>query len=391
MKKLCNILLLPIIIALAIGGFVEQAHAQVSATVAFEQTPLFSNVNFVPGDSVSKWIKVNNTTADSHRVILRAINVTNTGNLKDVIGLVIKQGDTVLYDATFADLFSRSEIVLPRVPAGSSTQFDLIATFKTTAGNDYQHSTMGFNLQIGFEDTGEMTNDTVAVGGQQGGSGGGSGGGSNGPIVVGQKNLIISSELANSSPEPQPGVLFITWTTNIPSTSQVVYGLASDGPYTLNLTLANFGYPSGTIEDTTKVTAHSVQLTGLVSNQLYSYRVVSRASPPTISTEYSFILNEDGTMNTHSRLAIASQRNEQNNTSQSQQGAEDIAGASTFSVGEADATTNTSAEDSVGGKHKNLTAAALLTGFSLNSIQSIILSILALIGIVAGLWFWRRS
>jgi hypothetical protein len=50
----------------------------------------------------------------------------------------------------------------------------------------------------------------------------------------------------------------------------------------------------GTAEDPIKVIHHSVLLTGLEIGETYVYRVVSRASPPTVGFQYSFILTENG-------------------------------------------------------------------------------------------------
>jgi len=301
MKKIFKKLIFVFAPVIAFFVFSVQVNAQVLPTVEFEQSPLFSDVNFVPGESVTRWVRLNNKTELSHRAILRATNVTGTGNLENAIGLVIKQGDVILYDNTFANLFSLSELVLPQVGAGGSATFDFIATFIPTAGNEYQNSTMGFNLEMGLEDTNEVLNDTVSIGGQQSGGGGGA----YFPVTVGQKSLIIRGESANSA-EIQSTSAVISWFTNIPSTSQVVYGLVSGSPYPLNLTLANFGYPLGTIEDLNKVTNHSVTLTGLIYEQPYYYRVISRASPPTVSYEHTFILKRDNRIQVDPVLAVAS-------------------------------------------------------------------------------------
>ena len=393
MKNFLKILILPIVIITMLAGFAPKTFAVAVTTVEFEQAPLFSSVNFAPGDSVSRWVKLNNTTSSPHRAILRTINVVNDGELGDAIGLVIKQGDTVLYDNTFTDLFGLSELVLPQVPAGSSTTLDFIATFKTTAGDEYQNSTIGFNLQIGFEDLDVVVDDsTTIIGGEHVGGGGGSGG----SITIGQKNLIISGESVNSTATPQSGVVLITWNTNIPATSQVVYGLTSGGPYSLNLTSANFGYALGTteIDISPKVEFHSVQLTGLIPNQLYSYRVVSRASPPTVSNEYTFMLNEDGTINTNTLLAIASQENVQKNPSQPQpqQGAGGVVGTNTLSAEGASATTGTTtASTTIVGNNNNLAATALLAGFSFGNMFYVLLAILLIAIIIGSFWYYRRA
>ena len=85
------------------------------------------------------------------------------------------------------------------------------------------------------------------------------------------------------------GTAFIEWDTNLYSTSQVIYGPVSGGPYTLNPgLLPNLGYPLGSPEYPTKVMHHAVFLTGLSPSTTYVYRVVSRASPPTVSAERQF-------------------------------------------------------------------------------------------------------
>jgi hypothetical protein len=303
MNKMIKKIIYLIILAVALTGFAGQTKAEVLPTVQFEQTPLFSNVNFAPGDSVSRWVKLNNNTTASHRVVLRTINAVSTGDLKEVVGLVIKQGETILYDNTFANLFSLSELILPQVAAGEQATFDFIATFKTTSGNEYQKSTIGFNLQIGFEDTEEVTDDTVVISGGSHGSG---------SIIIGSKNLIISQETINNTEPAQPDMAVVSWNTNLPSTSQVIYGLASEGPYILNLSLPYFGYPLGTTEDVTKVLSHSVVLYDLIPEQIYNFRVVSKASPPTISYEHTFMLKEDGTIIINPVLAQVTPDNQNN-------------------------------------------------------------------------------
>jgi hypothetical protein len=86
------------------------------------------------------------------------------------------------------------------------------------------------------------------------------------------------------------GVVIVTWDTNISATSQVIYGLASNGPYNINMSANNFGYTYGTPEqdlDPNKVTSHFVTISGLTPGN-YVYRVVSKASPATVGYEYQF-------------------------------------------------------------------------------------------------------
>lgn len=76
----------------------------------------------------------------------------------------------------------------------------------------------------------------------------------------------------------------ITWFTNKPTTSRVVYDTVGhflgDEP--------NYGYAFSTVEDSSKVTFHSVTLTGLDAGRTYFYRVISHGSPVAISGEGTF-------------------------------------------------------------------------------------------------------
>ena len=53
-------------------------------------------------------------------------------------------------------------------------------------------------------------------------------------------------------------------------------------------TAPNYGYAYSTIEDSTKITSHSVGLTGLTAGTIYYYKVISSGSPEAVSPEKSF-------------------------------------------------------------------------------------------------------
>jgi hypothetical protein len=69
----------------------------------------------------------------------------------------------------------------------------------------------------------------------------------------------------------------ITWTTNVPGTSRVIYDTVShsgaNGATTG--TKPNYDYANTTVIDTNKVTLHTVTLTGLTPNTQYFFRVLS--------------------------------------------------------------------------------------------------------------------
>lgn len=93
------------------------------------------------------------------------------------------------------------------------------------------------------------------------------------PVISNVRAENITSSSAN-----------IKWNTNIPSTSQVEYGLTSS-------------YGNVTTLDTNLVTEHSQTLSGLISSQTYHYRVrsVSGAGVESVSGDYTFTTAADTT------------------------------------------------------------------------------------------------
>lgn len=267
-----------------IGAFAKSSFAiaqVVPKTIEFQMSPLFGESNFAPGDSVSRWVKVTNSTSDNHRTIVRALNINNESKFGDAVILQIKKGDIILYENTFSDFFNKSEIILPQVEPGETDIINFIAIFKSESGNNYQDKNMNFSLQVGLEDVESSTDVTTVIGG---------GGG----ITMGQKRLVITNE-SSVFTQGENNSINIKWNTNLPATSQVIYGLTSGGPYNLDLSAVNFGYPFSTSESDLgldKKTNHSVNINNLTDG-LYGYRVVSRASPATVGYEHYFMVSNN--------------------------------------------------------------------------------------------------
>lgn len=271
--------------------------------VDFESDPLFDVENFLPGDEVSKEVIVTNNSDNEQNVIVEAINVTDDDGLGSKLWLMITQ-NLQLYNDNFGTFLSNGEVPLSVLPAGETANYTFTVSFIGDADNNYQGKSLGFDLCIGFEGGTTNCGDTI-VGGEGGfteseggeggsegdgsgssdsetvlGSGGGGGGGSIGPIkIIGESNAVIVNDTS----------VVITWTTNYVSTSQVVYSSSSE-PHELNLNDPLYGYAHGqpVPERSNKVINHSETLTGLLPGTTYFYRVISRASPPTISKERSF-------------------------------------------------------------------------------------------------------
>jgi hypothetical protein len=98
---------------------------------------------------------------------------------------------------------------------------------------------------------------------------------------------IISVEVPAVSGESH---LDITWHTDDPATSRVVWDVVShpvlgDAPY--------YGYANSTVEDSNKVTEHSVVVVVPHSDTTYYYRVISGGSPDAASPEFSIATDRD--------------------------------------------------------------------------------------------------
>ena len=280
--------ILPIAFITMLVGFANVAFAvdPPSLIVVFDPDPLFDKPNFLPGDTASGEVIVTNNSGEEQDILTEAINVSDNNNLGSQLNIIIEDTGGPLYNDQLSDFLSTAgEVPLGTIASGASRIFTYTVSFIDSEDNSYQGKTLGFDVCVGFQGGQTRCGDTV-IGGEDGGGGGGSisGSGSSGSVAL----TIFNEQALDISNVGASGSATITWDTNLLSTSQVVYGLASGGPYTLTLVPPNFGYPSATIEDETKVTNHSVLLTSLTSGETYVYRVISRASPPTISPEHQF-------------------------------------------------------------------------------------------------------
>lgn len=94
------------------------------------------------------------------------------------------------------------------------------------------------------------------------------------PVISAETSSAVTSTSAT-----------ITWTTDDPATSRVVYDTVS---HPVLGVAPNYDYANSTVEDSTLVTSHSVGLTALTAGTTYYYRTVSHGSPETVSSEQTF-------------------------------------------------------------------------------------------------------
>jgi hypothetical protein len=146
-KPKLSLSLVAMLAALVIFSGNLKANAQVP-NVIFQNSPLFSEVNFLPGQEVGRFVQVRNT-ADTARTA--AANILG-GQLE----LTIKQGATVIYAKTLTDFSNDSAadngIILSTINPGETVQYDFNIIFKPTAGNAYMFKSLTFDILVGFTD-----------------------------------------------------------------------------------------------------------------------------------------------------------------------------------------------------------------------------------------------
>jgi len=252
--------------------------AQSSLEVDFENEPLFSEINFLPKDSVNRWIKVTNNSGQIQSIIIEPINVADPDNFSSVIDFKILKGTNVLFDDTLQSFLDSGEIILGDINDQTVLQFDLSATFLADANNNYQGDSLSFDILIGFAGTDDQETDNPV-------GGGGGGTGLPGLSIKGESVRIIDIQETTAT---------IKWDTSYFSTSQVIYAKEGES-HDLDLDAVNFGYAHSypDPEDFTKVTGHSVTIPNLDPGETYYFRCVSHASPASISKEYNFITNDE--------------------------------------------------------------------------------------------------
>lgn len=131
-------------------------------TVTFPSTPLFHEVNWKPGNFVTKTVLVENTDAFSHKIGIRAVNFSDSGSpsLSGGLSIVISQNGVSLYGQgsatgakTLLDFYNEPVIWLGNLKGNGKVSFDIKVKMDETDGNEFQGSSTTFDLLAGIDDT----------------------------------------------------------------------------------------------------------------------------------------------------------------------------------------------------------------------------------------------
>ena len=121
---------------------------------------------------------------------------------------------------------------------------------------------------------------------------------------------IISAETESSV---SSSAITITWTTDDPATSRVIYDTVS---HPVLGTAPNYGYAGSTVEDPVKVTSHLHAVSGLSAGTVYFYRTISHGSPETVGDERSFSTTQVASTNDSTSTSTSTSNTSSTSTTQ---------------------------------------------------------------------------
>lgn len=251
MNKVLKTILISLTAIFSIGLlFVEPVQADIADfVVQFENEPplsLFNEANFLPGDNVTRWIKITNNTTNPLKIVTKATNIINNEGLGDILNLEIKNGSTSLYNDTLSHFFSIGGKSLPNLATGGvPIQYDYIIRFDPNSGNEYQGKHLNFDISItGYDDS---TSDEQTY------TSGGSGGGYSSTTAVTTEpgrveGITTENEPLEEGVVQEEGILGGTQNTNNVTATTIpglILGAATEqGPYSCKSKLLSLGINS---------------------------------------------------------------------------------------------------------------------------------------------------
>lgn len=204
-----------------------------SCSISPAATPLFDESGWAPGSTVTQQLTVTNSSSQNGYVAVEATNYLETNDLGEVVDLEIREGSvagTVIYSGvTMQDFRDDGYFTIDAISASQTKDYFFIATMQSTAGNEYQGSSLGFDLKVGLElDAIPPTSGGGSGSGDSGGGSGGSGGGSaSAPVCsdqapVSAPTLLITNVGTNT--------VSLSWTPVSPVTHYAIsFTRTSDG------------------------------------------------------------------------------------------------------------------------------------------------------------------
>ena len=128
-----------------------------ACTISPAGTPLFDESGWVPGSTVTQYFRMSNTSAQNGFAAVEVQNYSETKNLGEVINIEIRRGSPlgpVIYNGVTLHQFrDDGYFTIDGMNAGQTTDYFVVATMQSTAGNSYQGAHVIFDLNMGLEIT----------------------------------------------------------------------------------------------------------------------------------------------------------------------------------------------------------------------------------------------
>lgn len=119
----------------------------------FEDDPLFFEVNILPGDEYSKYIRVFNSDIKPREVYIKAENLSDSQDLGTELHMdVVNRGtNESVYSGLLPAFVADDWVQLKDLGAGEEVYYDLIVKFDNESGNEYQNTSLSFDIVIRSE------------------------------------------------------------------------------------------------------------------------------------------------------------------------------------------------------------------------------------------------
>ena len=119
--------------------------------VDFYPDPLFKSINIAPGNSVSGFVKVTNTSGQTQKVVAEDDNVIDSNNFSSYLNLIIKQDEKILFNDSLKNFFIAKEVFLSELENEFSVIYEFIITFDSSVLDNLQGKSLeNFDLLVGF-------------------------------------------------------------------------------------------------------------------------------------------------------------------------------------------------------------------------------------------------
>lgn len=129
-------------------------------SIKFEKSPLFSEANFTPGDSVTRFVRATNNISDTAQAVIFVSDLIDPDGLADVLRVMITESGIVRYTGSLHDFSDAGQINLPDVPGNTTSTFYVSVTLNSQTGDNHQGAALYFDLSFGMRSEGEQEYQT---------------------------------------------------------------------------------------------------------------------------------------------------------------------------------------------------------------------------------------